>query len=128
MLSKSNILRVKNFTGLLILGLILLACDKDEDSGTGNNGGTTVMKLAFYSLATDKDTVKYGEIATITARASGLNLTYAWSATAGSILGSGNEVSYATGACNAGENVITCKVTDAYNDSDLKTVSIYVAE
>jgi len=116
---------MKKLSGLLILLLFVTSCETDEYQGP-NDGNNEIMPLAFYSLTTDKDTVTAGETATITANATGFNLTYAWSATAGSILGSGNKVSYASCSCNAGENIITCTVTDAYNDSDSKGVSIFV--
>jgi len=116
---------MKKISGLLMLLLFFTSCETDEYQRT-DDGNNEIILLAFYSLTTDKDTVTAGETATITATATGYNLTYAWSATAGSILGSGNKVRYTSCSCNAGENIITCTVTDAYNDSDSKGVSIFV--
>jgi len=120
---------MKYLTGLLLIILIFASCEKDDSEGTdGNNGGNgnNTQQLIFSSLTSDKDTIGFGEIATITAVASGLDLSYSWSATGGSILGSGNEVSYAAGSCQAGANTIACKVTDAYDNSESKEVSIFV--
>jgi hypothetical protein len=119
--------RMKRLSGLLLLLLCFTACEKNESQEPNNEDNNTNIALVFYSLTTDKDTVTAGESATITAKATGSDLKYAWSATAGSILGSGNKVSYASCSCNAGENIITCTVTDTYNDSDSKAVSIFVA-
>jgi hypothetical protein len=43
-------------------------------------------------------------------------------------LGFGAEVTYASSPCHIGENQITCKITDANNQSDSKTVDIVVLE
>jgi hypothetical protein len=116
---------MKQLTGILVILLFLFSCERKDDVPEMNNNNND-NPLVFYSLTTDKDTVTAGETATITALATGSNLKYAWSATAGSILGSGNKVSYASCSCNAGKNIITCTVTDVYNDSDSKAVSIFV--
>jgi hypothetical protein len=120
---------MRHLTGLLSIFLLFASCEKNDSDGTDDNNGSNgnnTQQLVFYSLTTDKDTIIFGETATITAVASGYNLSYSWSATGGSILGSGNEVTYAAGSCQAGTNTIACKVTDAYNNSESKEVSIFV--
>lgn len=121
---------MKHLNGLLLIILLFASCEKNDSDGTDDNNGSNgdnTQQLVYYSLTSDKDTIGFGEIATITAVVSGYNLSYSWSAiTGGSILGSGNEVTYAAGSCQAGTNTIACKVTDAYNNSESKEVSIFV--
>ena len=115
---------MKHFAGLLLVLLSVASCEKDNSNeGTDRND---VGPLVFYSLVAEKDTLTARETTKITALATGFNLTFGWSATSGSILGSGNEVTYAACTCHSGTNIITCTVTDGYNASDSKEVSIVV--
>jgi len=115
---------MKQSAGILMIALFLASCEtEDVYVPEGNNGNNP---LVFYSLTTDKDTLRGGEIAKITARATGYTLSFAWSATAGTILGSGNEVNYAACSCQSGKNIITCTVTDRSNNSESREVSIFV--
>ncbi len=108
------------FTVLIIIVVFLIACN-DEPGPEGNH-----EPLNFISLTADQDTIEAGTNTGIVAEAEGYELSYHWSATSGSILGSGSEVTYAPGPCSVGENTITCKVTDGYGKSDTKSVTIVV--
>ncbi len=117
---------MKGISGLLVLLWFFNCCETQDHQGIHNNNDG-VDSLVFYSLSADRDTISKGETAKITAMATGFNLTFSWSATAGSILGSGNEINYVVNcSCSAGKNTVTCIVTDGYNDSKSKEVSIFV--
>jgi hypothetical protein len=104
-----------------IASLLLVACDKENE-----NGGDPSQQLIFESLVADRYTLNAGESTRIIATASGYNISYHWSATAGDILGSGAEVMYAPSPCHAGENEITCEVKDGNNNSKTKSIRILV--
>jgi len=106
---------------LLIMQLILFSCEKESE--TGNDPG---QELDFQSLIAEKDTINAGETTQVTATATGYQLSYHWSASAGDILGSGTKILYAPSPCHAGNNQITCEVKDGNNKSQAKTISIFV--
>jgi hypothetical protein len=106
---------------LLIAQLIFISCE--NESKTEDDPG---QKLIFQSLTAEKDTIEAGETTQVTAIASGYQLSYYWSASAGDILGSGSKILYASSPCNAGKNQITCKVKDGNNQEQAKTISIVV--
>ena len=117
---------MKNISGLLVL-LWFFTCCETQDHQDIPNDNDGVDSLVFYSLSADKDTISKSETAKITALATGFNLTFSWSATAGSILGSGNVINYVVNcSCSTGKNTVTCVVTDGYNDSESKEISIFV--
>lgn len=95
------------------------SCSKEDD-----NGGD--LPLVFESLTAEHDTIPLGGTCKMTAVASGGGLTYNWSVTAGTILGSGREVTYTTDPCEPGEHIITCRVEDSKGASETKTVKVYV--
>jgi hypothetical protein len=105
--------------GLAIL-FSLVSCNKEDHSGDPS------IPLVFSSLQAEKDTIASGESTKITATASGYNITFNWSATAGDILGSGAQVIYAASPCQAGRNMITCMVKDGNDNSDTKEIFIVV--
>ncbi len=113
---------MKLLPGLLIIIFLFASCDKDKNGGTEDPG----LPLVYYSLASEKDTITAGETTKVTAEATGYMITYNWSATAGDILGSGSEITYAASPCHAGTNKITCTVTDGNNVSESKEISIVV--
>lgn len=82
--------------------------------------------LVFTSLEAEKDTIESGESTKIIAIASGYKITYNWAATAGDILGRGNQVFYAASPCHAGKNKVTCTVKDGNNASLSKEIFIVV--
>ena len=89
-----------------LLGLYLMtACEDKQDTG-----GDPSQPLVFNSLEADKYTLIPGETATIVASASGYQLSYHWSASAGDLVTTGilSEVLYVPSPCHVGENTISC--------------------
>jgi hypothetical protein len=114
---------MKQFLTLSIFLLLLMSsCTKKENGGSEDPG----QPLFFQSLEAERDTIESGESTKLVAVASGYLLNYYWSATAGDILGSGNEVVYTASPCNIGKNTITCTVRDGHNASDSKEIFIVV--
>lgn len=106
---------------IFLAAFLFIACEK------GNTGGDDPSaELNFESLLVSRDTLFPGETSTITAIASGYNLSYHWSASQGDILGSGNEVTYLPSPCHVGTNSISCEVVDGHDESETRTVSIVV--
>ena len=66
--------------------------------------------------------IKVNDITTITANAIGDGLTYKWSATYGTFIGSGQQVQWTV--CHQAKFTITCQVTDQNNNSETKQVVI----
>ncbi|MCF8357573.1 MAG: hypothetical protein K9H26_02355 [Prolixibacteraceae bacterium] len=87
---------------VLMLFFSTAACDKDPEKPGGNE-----EKLVFELLTTNRDTLLPGQQARLTAIARGTGLVYYWSATAGDILGSGSNVTYATTPCVEGDIELT---------------------
>lgn len=106
-----------------IVATIFFAISCNDDEPLPGNGDE---EFAFELLSTDKDTLSSGGQAQITAIAKGDGLVYHWSATAGDMLGTGSEVAYLATPCVSGNVEITCKVEDAYSNSESKKVKIYV--
>ncbi|NBC83995.1 MAG: hypothetical protein GVY19_11545 [Bacteroidetes bacterium] len=104
----------------LLLGLFLSCENNDDESGNPSE------QLVYESLTIDRDTLSPGETTTITASATGYNIEYHWSATAGDLLGGGSVVTYAASPCHVGENTISCTVKDGNDKSETKSVKIVV--
>jgi len=122
---KQQIMKNKKvFSIFLLFAFVIIglwACKKDN-----NNNGNNDIPLVFTSLTAESDTIFSGTSTSITATATGYNLTYSWSATAGNILGSGHEVIYTTPPCVPGINQITCTVKDGNNKTETKNINIVV--
>ncbi len=113
---------MKNLLGILLLFLIFLSCSKNDDGNQEDPG----QPLIYTSLTAERDTIESGETTKVTAVATGYKLSYHWSATAGDILGTGNQVIYAASPCQAGKNKLTCTVSDGNNNSNSKEIFIVV--
>ncbi len=107
---------------LLVFCIGLSSCNDDPPEPSDNN--EEKIPLIFESLTAEKDTIVSGETVVITAIASGKDIRYNWTATTGSILGSGHEITLTTTPCVPEEITVTCKVEDTYNESKTKTVLI----
>ncbi len=107
----------------LIYASILICCDKNDDDHTNGSGKTP---FEFTALEADADTIFLGSSTNIKAYASGFNLSYSWKATEGSILGSGQEITYTTSPCSVGTNTISCTVKDDNDNSETKSIQIVV--
>ncbi len=112
---------MKFYVVSLFILFILFSCNDD----TGNEN-TEHQELIYESLSAEADTINSRETTKIMAVAEGFQLSYYWSANAGSILGSGPEVSFASTPCQSGMAKITCKIKDGYNQSESKTLTVFV--
>ncbi len=106
-----------------IIAILSIACERNNEN---NSGGNPDDPLNFESLVAEEDTLIAGESTIIRATATGYQLNYNWSATAGDLLGSGSEVIYAVSPCHAGNNQIRCTVTDGNDESQTKSIIIVV--
>jgi hypothetical protein len=109
---------------LLIISFFLfsfLSCKK-KNKVTSDDGAKL---FTFTSLKADKDTVRQGEVTNIHAQISGQG-SYAWVASAGDIFGSGATVLFGASTCCIGNHTITCTVKDDHNNSETKSVVVFV--
>jgi hypothetical protein len=111
------------FTAALLAIILLGSCESQEPVPSDPE----VFK--FDSLVSESQEIYFSinPSTTIKAYASGSDLSYHWSTTAGDIFGSGEEVVYTSNpACCGGYQTIQCIVKDGNNQYDIKEVEIYV--
>jgi len=114
---------MKQFTIISIFFLLVISsCTKDDNGGSDDPD----QPFIFSSLTAENDTIESGQSTKVFAVATGYKLSYYWSATAGDILGSGDDVVYTASPCHIGKNTITCTVRDGNNASRSKEISIVV--
>ncbi len=104
---------------IVLSGVCFYSCDPEEP----NNNQT---ELIFTDLTSDKDSIDMGETITFIATATGEELSYEWMASAGVLLGSGNEVTYSPSPCIFGDIIITCTVKDKFEMTKSKEISVFV--
>ncbi len=108
----------------LFLGMLTItgffACSKSNTSPSGTS------TLKFETLAAADTVMKVNGITTITAKVSGEGITYKWTATYGTFIGSGSKVQWTV--CHSDKFSITCEVKDKNNKSDSRTVYIRTVE
>ncbi len=92
------------------------ACSKTETAPVNE------APIKFNSLVAADTLIKVNDITTITANAAGEGLTYNWSATYGTFIGSGAQVQWTV--CHQATFIITCKITDQNNNSESKQIVI----
>ncbi|MFA4851593.1 MAG: hypothetical protein WC868_11185 [Bacteroidales bacterium] len=114
---KNNIL----FLTFFFLVVAFSACKKDK---TQPSDEANSQPLVYTSLIAQDTSILVGVFVTISATATGDELTYTWSSDYGSFLGSGASVQWV--ACHAADHVINCEVKDKYNNSATKSVVIHV--
>ncbi len=108
----------------LIIFFFLFSCKK-ESTSTENGSTPEVVPLSFTELKAQQAGIRVGETTTIIATATGANLTFNWSCTAGTIVGAGVEVTYGSTCVSCkGLNTITCTVSDGITN---QTKSIEVS-
>jgi hypothetical protein len=101
------------------------ACEKDNE-GESDNGGP-IPAFSFTELVASADTIRAGyETSKITAIATGHELKFQWSASGGTLAGSGSEVEFFTSFCARGVFTVACKATDKRGDSETRQISIFV--
>jgi hypothetical protein len=109
------------FLSLIVITAVLtLSCKKNESN---ENDRTT---LVFTSLTSSKTTMNVSEFTTLTAVASGDDLTYTWGSDSGygTIVGSGGVVNWSV--CHPDVFFVTCEVQDKYGEKLSKTIQINV--
>ncbi len=116
-------------------GTITVTCKVADDQGRTASATTTVTVNApvttppTISCSANPATVNQGATAAIIASASspeGRPLTYSWSASAGTISGSGNTATLNTTGAAAGTITTTCKVADDQGRSASATTPVTV--
>ncbi len=83
---------------------------------------TVTTDLIFSSLFASDTLMPLNYQTTLTATASGEDITYSWSANEGNIAGSGTQVTFT--APHTGDFEITCTVKDKYNNSVIKKITL----
>jgi len=104
---------------LLSFSTILSSCDEPPEEQ---------IPLVFTELTADKDTLTTGETVTFNASATGKDIIYTWTASAGALLGSGAEVTLTPSPCLSGDILVTCAVKDAYDNTKSKNVTVTIVE
>lgn len=106
---------------IVIAGLLFVlstACSKKSETAA------PTVPLVFNSLNISDSTMTVNDILTCTASATGDGITYHWSATYGSFMGSGATVNWTV--CHADNFVITCEVKDSAGNSAKKQRTVRV--
>jgi hypothetical protein len=98
--------------------VILSACKKSSESPDQSAG----TPLQFTSLVAADTVLKVNDATTITANASGDGLSYKWTKSYGTFIGTGATVQWFV--CHQSTFTITCEVTDQYGHSATKQTSI----
>ena len=112
----------KTLIFLFILSLLtVVSCQKSETSQPEN-----ASELKFVSLVASDTAMLVNGINQITANVTGEGLTYKWTASYGTIIGSGSSVKWTV--CHADTFIITCEVTDKYDHKASKELNIRVTE
>ncbi len=102
----------------LVTLVIVAACSKSET--TPDPAATNTLK--FNSLVAADTVLKVNGITTITANATGDGLTYKWTASYGTFIGSGSTVQWTV--CHQANFNITCQVTDKYNHAETRSIIV----
>jgi hypothetical protein len=109
----------------ILLGMSALvfvfACSKTSTTPADNS-----TPLKFESLVANDTVIKVNAITTVNAKATGEGLTFKWTASYGTFIGSGSKVQWTV--CHSDKFSITCEVKDKNNNSESKTVYIRTIE
>lgn len=117
---------MKKIGFVIAIGLmvVIFSCTKEEVSPVSTDSETAAF--TYSSLNMGADTIDIGASTSVTAVASGSNLTYTWSVQpVGTLLGSGSSITF--NACCGGEHHVTCDVSDGTTTLS-KTVMIFGAD
>lgn len=120
------------FSIFLVFGIfVAVSCKKNDEAQPDTNSSQTVSPVPLsLSLSAEKTTIAVGNDTKITASVSGGNgsVNYNWSVNTNSTLtGSGTQVTlYASCPSCTGPNKVTCRVTDANNNSATQDITITV--
>jgi hypothetical protein len=120
---KTRFMNVRPIT-LLLSFLFLIsffACKKSETAAPSASD-----EFKFVTLQAQDTLLKVNDVTTITATATGTGLTYKWTASYGTFIGSGSTIQWTV--CHADRFKITCEITDNSNHSDSRDVYISTHE
>lgn len=98
---------------------VLISCSKSSPAPPGNNG----TEFKYISLVPKDTAIQVNGITTITANATGSGLSYKWTASYGTFIGSGSSVQWTV--CHSDKFKITCEVKDDNGHSDSKEIYIH---
>lgn len=104
-----------------LLVLFVASCKKETEDPPPVDQRTP---LVFNELSASADTVRVSEYTTLTATATGDELTFTWTPEYGTIIGSGASVQW--NVCHPDIFTITCEVQDKYGEKLSKSVDIHV--
>lgn len=99
--------------------MVLISCSKSSPAPSGSNG----TEFNFISLVPKDTAIQVNGITTITANATGSDLSYKWTASYGTFIGSGSTVQWTV--CHSDKFRITCEVKDDNGHSDSKEIYIH---
>ncbi len=112
-------------TRLIIAGflslIVLLGCKKEDPPDNHDDD-----PIEFVSITSGRDIIFIEDTTKVTAKATGYELSYYWSAEKGDILGSGEEVTYVATPCTVGDNEIYCTVKSSNGKEETKYVVVTV--
>jgi len=108
------------FTLFIATVLLAAACKKSSDQPEP----PAAAQFEYVSLVAKDTIMTVNDINTITATAKGDGLKYKWTASYGTFLNSGSVVQWTV--CHQARFTITCEVTDQYNHSESKTITVSV--
>lgn len=118
-------MRVTVFFILIFCGALLCCFGCGKDDKQINDNYDLEEDFEFIELKSSTDSIRAGvQSAAITAIAKGVGLTYQWSASGGTLFGSGAEVGFHTSVCTQGAFTINCTVSDKRGYSDKKSIVI----
>jgi hypothetical protein len=110
---------MRKILALLLIVFAVAACKKDKVENSA-----PPAPLVYTSLTASDTMLALGVVPTISAVATGDDILYFWSASYGSIIGSGATVQWTV--CHADTFRITCKVKDKYDAELSKSVLMHV--
>lgn len=110
-------MKTKYYLYILVL-LFCISCSDDSNSVTDSD----LHDFRFVSLSSNRQLISVFESADLEVKATGDDLTYSWKTSEGTLVGSGAKIKFSI--CHATYSRITCKVTDKYNHTETKSVTV----
>lgn len=116
--------------GVVLLGIVITIVSCKKKSMPISDSTTNHTNAIKVYLSSDKNSIRLGQEAVITASVLGAegNMNYEWEVNSiANLLGSGNTVTFSP-CCSsvAGDNIIKCTVTDAKENKGIGQITIVV--
>jgi hypothetical protein len=108
------------FLSIILIAIVTISCKKSTTEPENNNPPAAEFK--YISLIPQDTAIAVNGVTNITANATGSELTYHWTASYGSFIGSGATVKWTV--CHSDKFSITCEVKDDQGHSESKVVYI----